>query len=142
MDERSVPTSSRTAPPPREGLRAHQETDVNAGAVVWFGVGLFLVVVAVAVATHFGLLLADRRPAPGTAERSPLAEERLPPEPRLQAAPPADMRAFHAHEDAILKSAGWVDEASGIAHIPIEDAKKLLLESGLPVAEGAGEAKP
>ncbi len=99
-----------------------------------FGIGLVLVVVAVGVATHFGLSIADHRPAPGTAERSPLAEERLPPEPRLQAAPPADMKAFRAHEDAILNSAGWVDEAAGVAHIPIEDAKTLLLESGLPVA--------
>jgi hypothetical protein len=126
----------------RPSRHAHQETDINTGAVVWFGVVLFLVVVAVAVATHFGLLLADRRPAPGTADLSPLAEEHLPPEPRLQSAPPADMRAFRAHEDAVLNSAGWVDEAAGVARIPIEDAKRLLLERGLPVAGTPGKGKP
>jgi hypothetical protein len=130
------------APGSRLERRAHQETDINPGAVVWFAIVLFLVVVAVAVATHFGLSIADRRPPAGMAERSPLAEDRLPPEPRLQTTPPADMRAFRAHEDAILKSAGWVDEASGVAHIPIEEAKKRLLDQGLPVAENAGEAKP
>jgi hypothetical protein len=124
------------------GRPAHQETDIDAGAVVWFGIALFLIVAAVAVATHFGLLLADRRPAPGTAELTPLAEQRLPPGPRLQTAPPADMRAFRAHEDALLNSAGWVDEASGVARIPIADAKRLLLERGLPVANPAGETKP
>ena len=117
--------------------RAHQETDINAGAVVWFGIVLAAVVAAVAIATHVGLFVADRRPAAGAAERSPLAEDRLPPAPRLQAAPPADMRAFRAHEDAILTSSGWVDQANGVAHIPIEQAKKLLLEQGLPVAPAA-----
>jgi len=123
------------------GRHAHQESDINAGAVVWFGIALFLVVAAVAIATHFGLSLADRRPAPGAADRSPLAEERLPPGPRLQTDPPLDMRAWRAHENALLNSAGWVDEASGVARIPIEEAKKLLLERGLPVA-GSSEGKP
>jgi hypothetical protein len=140
MDERRVPVTSPAAES-RAG-RAHQETDINAGAVVWFGIVLFLVVAAVAIATHFALSLADRRPAAGTADRSPFAEDRLPPQPRLQAAPPADMRAFRAHEDALLRSAGWVDEAAGVAHIPIEQAKKQILESGLPVAPGAEERKP
>ena len=131
MDERPVAGAPR---------HAHQETDIHAGAVVWFGVALALVVALVAVATHVGLSIADRRPAPGAAERSPFAEDRLPPEPRLQAAPPADMAAFRAHEDAILNSAGWIDETNGVARIPIEQAKKLLLENGLPVAPGAAAA--
>ena len=137
MAERTtgVPASGRAGP-------AHQESDIHAGAVVWFGVVLFLVVAIVAVATHFGLSIADRRPAKGASERSPLAEERLPPEPRLQTAPPADMRAFRAHEDAILGSAGWIDEGKGVARIPIEDAKRLILERGLPVRENAPEPKP
>jgi len=117
--------------------RAHQETDIDAGAVTWFGIALAAVVIAVAIATHVGLAIADHRPPKGEALRSPLAEDRLPPAPRLQTSPPADMRAFRAHEDAILNSAGWVDEASGVARIPIEQAKKLLLETGLPVAAGA-----
>ena len=120
----------------------HQETDINPGAVVWFGIVLFLVVAIVAVATHFGLSVADRRPAKGSGEVSPLAEEHLPPEPRLQTTPPADMRTFRAHEDAVLNSPGWIDEGKGVAHIPIEDAKRLLLERGLPVRESAGGAKP
>jgi hypothetical protein len=122
--------------------RVHQETDINSGAVVWFGIVLFIVVAIVAAATHFGLSVADRRPARGTSEVSPLARETLPPEPRLQVTPPADMRAFLAHEEAILGSAGWIDESKGVAHIPIEEAKRLLLERGLPVRPGATEAKP
>lgn len=126
------------ADPKTTPRRAHQETDIDAGAVVGFGAALAGVVIAVAIATHVGLSIADRRPAKGSAERSPLAEDHLPPAPRLQTSPPADMRAFRAHEDALLRSAGWIDEAGGVARIPIEQAKKLLLEQGLPVAAGAG----
>jgi hypothetical protein len=122
--------------------RAHQTTDVDVAGVVWFAVALVIVIVAVALGTHFSLSIADRRPAPGTANRSPFARDRLPPAPRLQASPPADMAAFRTQENAILDSSGWIDQAGGVAHIPIEAAKKLLLERGLPVAAGAGEKKP
>ncbi len=118
-----------------EPRNTHQESDIDVRSVVWFGVVLMLVVAAVAVATHVALFAADRRPADGTADRSPLAREELPPAPRLQATPPADMAAFRAHENATLNSSAWIDENAGVARIPIDVAKKLLLEKGLPVAE-------
>jgi len=121
---------------------AHQESDVAVGRIFWYGVALLIVTVVVMVATHVSLFVADRRPAPGTASRSPLAVDRLPPAPRLQNSPSGDMAAFRAHENAILASSGWVDQNAGVAHIPIDVAKKLLLDKGLPVAAGAGEKKP
>ena len=33
-----------------------------------------------------------------------------------------------------LEGYGWVDQPGGVARIPIEEAKKLLFERGLPVA--------
>ena len=37
------------------------------------------------------------------------------------------------------RSYGWVDEKSGIARMPISEAKKLILQRGLPArADGAG----
>ena len=36
-----------------------------------------------------------------------------------------------------LESGGWVDEKAGIAHVPIAEAKKLLIQKGVPVREGA-----
>jgi hypothetical protein len=108
----------------------HPESDVNVGRIVWFGVALTIVTVIVGLAAHVSLSIADRTPR-GKA-RSPLAEDRAAPGPRLQASPPADMAAFRAHEDAILSSAGWIDEGAGIARIPIEVAKKRILEKGLP----------
>ena len=39
--------------------RAHQETDIDAGAVTWFGIALAGVVIAVAIATHVGLAIFE-----------------------------------------------------------------------------------
>ena len=125
--------------------RAHQESDVEVGRIALFGFVLLMVCIAIMVATHFSLSFADRRPARGTADRSPLAADEAPPEPRLQTSPAADMAAFRAHEDAILNSSGWIDERAGVARIPIAAAKKLLLERGLPVeapAASGAEAGP
>jgi hypothetical protein len=80
----------------------------------------------------------------------PLAQApgRLPPAPRLQTQPFADIDQQRAEERELLHSYGWVDEKAGIVHIPIERAKELLLERGLPVARAgspppaAGEARP
>src|SRR2546422_5857297 len=70
----------------------------------------------------------------------------LPPEPRLQGAPghqisPQDeLRQTRAEAEAALSSYGWVDEKTGIARIPIDEAIKLLGERGLPSA-GIGSQK-
>jgi len=123
----------------RETRPAHQESDIDTRNVVLFGVALVIAVAIVGIATHFSLRVADHRPLAGAADVSPLGRPIVPPGPRLQMAPPADMAAFRAHEDALLHAAGWIDETAGIARIPIDVAKARLLEKGLPVAEPAPE---
>lgn len=54
------------------------------------------------------------------------------PAPRLQANPPADMRALYAQEMQRLDGAGGVDEAHGTAHIPIAEAMRQVVEEGIP----------
>ena len=72
--------------------------------------------------------------------------QQLPPEPRLQGAPGhqasalEDLREMRRREDEILGSYGWVDQPNGIVHIPIQDAKKLILEKG--IASNVKEAPP
>ncbi|HEU4387604.1 MAG TPA: hypothetical protein VFV34_07390, partial [Blastocatellia bacterium] len=59
-------------------------------------------------------------------------------EPRLQGVPghkslpQADMKDLRQSQEALLSSYGWVDQQAGIARIPIERAKELLLQKGLP----------
>lgn len=73
---------------------------------------------------------------------------KLPPEPRLQGAPepnpdkPGDTRSsllplddMAVYKEKVNKQAGaygWVDEQGGVAHIPIERAKEIIAEKGLP----------
>jgi hypothetical protein len=62
----------------------------------------------------------------------PPRERILPPEPRLEASPLADLEAVHQEEDALLNTYGWVDRTHGTARIPIDRAIELLARRGLP----------
>ena len=67
------------------------------------------------------------------------------PEPRLLVAEPTVLREFFETERREQREYGWVDQAMGVVRLPIEHAKALVLERGLPVHEpgtaaGAGTA--
>jgi len=51
--------------------------------------------------------------------------------PRLQAQPFKDVYQLKAAEREKLTTYGWVDQASGVVRIPIEDAMRLLSERGV-----------
>src|SRR5882762_7744757 len=64
---------------------------------------------------------------------SPLAEARLdpiPPGPRLQPSPPRDMDELRAKDREALTTYGWVDQANGVARIPVARAIDILSERG------------
>ncbi|MBO0859368.1 MAG: hypothetical protein J2P21_12980 [Chloracidobacterium sp.] len=116
----------------------HEPNDVNIPGVVKFLLWLS-VAIAVAALLMWGLLrYFDARKAQEAPSPSPLATGgRLPPEPRLQGAPgsassPAeDIRRFREREDQMLDSYGWIDRRNGLIRIPIEQAKRLILQRGL-----------
>jgi hypothetical protein len=54
------------------------------------------------------------------------------PPPYLQTREPLGLESFRASEDEILTKYGWVDKNEGIVRIPVERAKALLLERGIP----------
>jgi hypothetical protein len=66
-----------------------------------------------------------------------MPEGQLSPLPRLQTNEPASLEKFRAKEAKTLQSYGWVDETSRVARMPIDEAKKRILERGLPVRPGA-----
>ncbi|HEX7192387.1 MAG TPA: hypothetical protein VF381_12540 [Thermoanaerobaculia bacterium] len=129
----------------------HEESDVNVRALIWFMV-VFIIFAAV---THFGLYLLYRfyrnmeRGAAANAPISSVAMPRgadVPPAPHLQpfpnrmpnnevmppthSTPVVDMAEMRESENRRLASYGWVDKQHGVVHIPIEEAKKLALQSG------------
>lgn len=92
-----------------------------------------------AVAIYFGLGFINALMIDGAMEvgeqRYPLAVtqgERLRTAPRLQQAPPAELREFRSDEESLLEGYGWLNKDAGSVHIPIADAMRLTIEEGLP----------
>jgi hypothetical protein len=118
----------------------HEPNAVNIPGVVKFLVWLSASI-AVSALSMWGLLrYFDARKAREAPPPSPLAAEvRLPPEPRLQGAPGSvsspseDIRRLREREDQTLDSYGWIDRQNGVIRIPIEQAKRLILQRGLNV---------
>ncbi|MFZ4627839.1 MAG: hypothetical protein ACOYNR_05850 [Blastocatellia bacterium] len=113
---------------------------------------IFLGVLAVASAFVFVLIYgllwaldrqrdADQTP-PATRVTMPEGMKKYPPEPRLQGAPAPegpsllpldDWVDYKKKMDAAATSYAWVDENSGIARIPLERAKEIVSQEGLPL---------
>jgi hypothetical protein len=127
---------------------AHEGSDVNLSAIIWSGIVLTVVCVFTAVLMYgfFWWYLIPQAAArdpklsplalpatvmPPTTTASP--EFGSAPEPRLLTSEPTKLRQFREGEREQLHGYGWVDEKAGIARIPINRAKELVLEKGLPV---------
>jgi hypothetical protein len=55
--------------------------------------------------------------------------------------PQQDLRKYLSETQKELNNYGWVDEKTGVAHIPIEEAMKLIAGKGLPSRESKAAAK-
>ena len=132
----------------------HEGSTVQVGGIAWFIIGLTVSVVFIAwlITAVLNSFEGREKKAELESRPSPFAAERakLPPEPRLQLAPnseeqidkkePPDLKTQHPLEemkelrkswDEQLKGYSWVDEHAGVVRIPIDEAKKLLLQRGL-----------
>ena len=128
----------------------HERSDVNVRALLWF-VAIFIVF---AVFTHFLTWILfrhfakearrDVRP-PLTAMQRP-GDLSVPQGPRLQpfptegmpptrATPVKDMEEMQRSEEQALHNPGWIDQQKGIVRLPIDLAKQLALQRGLPVVK-------
>jgi hypothetical protein len=70
---------------------------------------------------------------PGSFVAAPFAAERpIPPSPRIQSNPGADMQSYSQSQQNLLNTYAWVDRQNGIVRMPIDRAMELVLERGLP----------
>jgi hypothetical protein len=113
----------------------HETTDADLGGIerlVAF-MAVFFVIVFVLIWFIYGQLLKREvrldTPPPPIAQRQ---GDRLPPTPRLQTTPSADLAQFRATEEATLGAYAWTDKAAGLAQVPIGRAIDLVAEHGLP----------
>jgi len=117
------------------------DRELNLKAIIGFAVGLLILCAASAVALWYfsGLLRGyyeAQDPPPPVLEAA--RANHTPPGPSLQADPIAEIKALRDREDEVLEGYGWVDEAGGIARIPVERAITLTVGDDGPPAEPAG----
>ena len=119
---------------------ANETSDINVRAVIWFVIVLTLTAATVHVSMGVLFRVFNSREARRDPFVTPLAAPagQPPPEPRLQTTPHEDLREFRAAEDQALATQ-WTDPKTGVTHVPIEKAKDLLLQHGLPTRAGAAE---
>ena len=120
----------------------HEHSDINVRAIIWFGVVLTVIVLAVDVAMLGLFKLFDHMERTNDPAVSSLAlpAGQAPGAPGLQTTPWTDLKQFRAEQLAHLHGYGWVDEKTGVARIPIDKAKELLLQKGLPVRPEIADA--
>jgi hypothetical protein len=103
---------------------AFEPTDVDLRPIGWIAAGVFVWLGLVPYILSLGY--------PDAAHDAFKAPTVVPPGPRLQQNPQADLAAFRAAKEERLDSYGWVDRAHQIVHIPIDDAMKQIAAHGLP----------
>ena len=129
--------------PDPHGRVDHETTDASP-----FYIGLFALGLALMIALVLPLLgwifwqfeAAARRADPTP---NPQAGDQVPPAPRLQAEPAAELASLRREENQRLSSYGWIDPQQRVVRVPVERAIEILAERGLPEPRGSLEpAKP
>ena len=114
---------------------AHEEADVNIKQLMTYTIGLVMMCV-ISAGIVWGLFRVFERQAAANDPVLPpqaVPAGQLPPEPRLVVNEPLVLEKHHETEAEVLEKYAWVNQAAGVARVPIAEAKKLLLQRGLPV---------
>jgi hypothetical protein len=131
---------------------AHEHSDINISKLVAFAIGLAAITAAVAALMWglFWFLEKDAKARDVAAAPSPLSAPaaQMPPKlagspvfsptpgPRLLTNEYAVLDQQRRNEEQRLTGYGWTDESAGVARMPVSEAKRLILERGLPVRAG------
>jgi len=124
----------------------HEDSDVNIRALFWSVVifVIFAVVTHLVLYTQFHayaryfrkessqpLTMMPRPPAvPDTPRLQPFPSKTILPTANT---PVTDMAGMRKAENESLNKAGWIDQQKGIVRLPIDLAKQLVVQRGLPV---------
>ena len=157
MAEKTKGNGHKTETPDVSHIRnvevTHETSDVNVRAVITFIVVLTVSTIVVGLGVQVLFKFFNQQEAKSEPKPGPMAlkkEERLPPEPRLQAAPgfqiklengqtvnlektipQAEYRTLRAQWEENLKT-GLKDQSGKVVGMPIDQAMKQIISSGLP----------
>jgi hypothetical protein len=122
---------SEYGPTPADATREY--TDIEPSIAWKFAIWL-TVAMGISVAIVYGTFwfFESREAAANRAAQVfPLAQpDRTPQGPTLQTQPFKDIYLLREQEGQRLHGYGWVDKGTGVTHIPIEDAMRVLVERG------------
>jgi hypothetical protein len=142
--------------------KPYEQNLIGMRGIIYFGVGLFLLIVVT-----FGLMWALQNVMEDNAretkdQKSPLAQseqERLPPEPRVQAAPgfgvdsqngrvnlelrapQSEYRELHKQWEELWENGQKDEKTNTVIALPIDEAKKKMLEGNPKARTGADAEK-
>jgi hypothetical protein len=114
---------------------AHEHSDVDVRTLLAFAAGLAVVVTTAALLMWIMFRTLESQ----AAARDPVASPIHPPAgeqpraPRLLTNEPANLERVREEENRKLEGYSWIDERAGVAHVPIEEAKKLFVQHGAAV---------
>lgn len=112
------------------------------GYLIALGVAVILSYVVCIFVLRLTTSIAAQSDTPPPPVRAQMGEDyrTMPPEPRLQGVPghstdpQLDLRQKLQADTQANEKTGWIDQNSGIAQIPVEDAMKIIAAKGFPVA--------
>lgn len=122
----------------------YEHTDIEPGIAGRFAVWLAIAMVISGGIVYGTFWLFEGQTVTWNEEvqRFPLAvgQTKEPPTPRLQTQPFKDVYQLKQDQLEKLSSYGWVDQGTGVVHIPIEDAMRLVAERN--AVGSTGQAPP
>lgn len=115
----------------------YERTDASPRGLVYFALFIAAILAVTAIALIWLFKHYEKTENPGSAVAAPFTGvEPLPPPPRIQSNPGADMQSYFQSQQNLLNSYGWIDRQNGIVRLPIDRAMELILERGLPTRVG------
>ncbi len=125
---------------PSDPSEGYEHRDADTGSLFKYGLGLAVILVIVLLSMKW-MFSYFAKTQPLGPPASPFENARvLPPEPRLQPKPRADLRNYCGEQMQKLNSYEWVDPQNGVVRIPIDRAIDVTVAHGLP-ARSASEAQ-
>jgi hypothetical protein len=140
----------------------HEPTDISLEGIGKLTIGFVIILLVVSAAMYGTYRLLDRRARAADAAASKLdkgygrvdvagaplmnapnaleAGGRLPAGPKMLTNEPVWLRDVRAQQQAATTTYGWVDKEAGVVRVPIERAKQLILEAGLPATTAPAAA--
>jgi hypothetical protein len=133
----------RNVQPAQPPIAPTESDGVNYRGILWFVIILTVTVLVCQVLMvgvfkmfqHQVTTADPGRPAmmaPATSPEPGMAVDIGAPGPALLTDESGNLRQFRQAEDEDMHSYGWIDKNAGIVRIPIDKAKELLLERGIP----------